>query len=145
MASQLDATARKQLLLARIALERSDWVRDVNALRQRLTVYELLAGLLPRAGGGGLASALLGRRNDGASEPAGWAGRIMSMALMVRRHPLWWPLIAGVLPWLRGRPSSQRSGSRKGKLLVAGLAVGVAGAAWWLSRRLGDGRDGTGD
>jgi hypothetical protein len=143
MAPPLDAAARKQLLLTRIAMERADWVRDVQAVRRRLTVPELLAGLMHRAGGGGLASVILGHRGDGAAEPAGWAGRVMSIALMLRRHPLWWPLIAGVLPWFRGRarPSAQRPSRGKGKLLVAALAAGAAATAWWLGRGRGADRD----
>lgn len=130
----LDAQARKQLLLTRIAIERAEWVRDVDALRRHLTPSELIGSLLHRTGGGGLASALLGQRNEHGATAPGWAGRVMAMVLMVRRHPLWWPLLAGVWPWLRARRAARRPARSSGKLLLT--AVGLAGAAagWWLVR-----------
>lgn len=143
MAPPLDTQARKQLLLTRIALERADGVRDVDALRQRLTMPELLAGLVHRAGGGGWVSALFGHRGDDTAAPAGWAGRLLSIALMVRRHPLWWPLVAGVLPWLRGRSRQAARRPGRGKWLVAAVTAGAA-AAWCLGRRYGDAADDTG-
>lgn len=135
MTSPLDAQARKQLLLTRIALERAEWVREVDALRRHLTPAEIVGSLLQRAGGGGLATALFGHRGDAGAAAPGWAGRVMALVLAVRRHPLWWPVMAGVWPWLRKRraaPGRPRSSSR----LLLG-ALGVAGAAfggWWLWR-----------
>lgn len=138
MTTPLDAQARKQLLLTRIALERTEWVRDVDALRRHLTPSELFGSLLHRAGGGGLATALFGHRGEAGVAAPGWAGRVMALVLMVRRHPLWWPLIAGVWPWLRKRRTAPpRTRSSSGGF-VAGL-LGLAGAAlggWWLSRGL---------
>lgn len=135
-----DVAVRKQLLLTRIALERSDWIRDVDALRRHLTPAELLSSLLHRAAGGGLASALFGQRGPGPGSPATLAGRLMAIALMVRRHPLWWPVVAGVLPWLRGRGGRGGSagpsprGGGKGKLLLAGLGAAGLAALWWVNR-----------
>lgn len=143
MSTPLDTQARKQLLLTRIAFERTEWVRDVDTLRRHLTPSELLGSLLHRAGGGGFATALFGHREDGAASP-GWAGRVMALVMMVRRHPLWWPLIAGVWPWLRKRRSVPGRSRSSGKLLLG--TVGLAGAVlggWWLSRGRANGRGGS--
>lgn len=135
MSTDLDAQARKQLLLTRIALERAEWARDVEALRRRLTVTDVLGGLLHRAGGGGWPTALFGHRSEGGAAPAGWAGRLMAIALMVRRHPLWWPLIGGVVPWLRSRGRDRPRRRSGGRWLAAGVGLSAALGAWWLSRR----------
>lgn len=137
MSTHLDTQARKQLLLTRIALERAEWARDVEVLRRRLTVSDVLGGLLHRAGGGGWATALFGHRAEDGAAPAGWAGRVMAIALMVRRHPLWWPLIGGILPWLRSRRHPRPRRRAAGPWLAAGVGLSAALAAWWLSRRTG--------
>ena len=144
MPPPLDTQARKQLLLTRIALERAEWVRDVDGLRRHLTPSELLGSLLHRAGGGGWATALFGHRTeDGAASP-GWAGRVMAIVLMLRRHPLWWPLLAGVWPWLRARRAARRPSSSFGGLAVAVVGLAGAAAGWWWVRGRHHGEPGGG-
>lgn len=130
-----DAQVRKQLLLTRIALERSDCMRDVDALRRQLTPAALLSGWLQGAAGGGWISALFGLRGERAGAATGVVGRILGMALMLRRHPLWWPLIAGVLPWLRARRAAPPSRRGWARVLLTGVGAAGIAAVWWLSRR----------
>lgn len=141
----LDTQARKQLLLTRIALERAEWVHDVDALRRRLTPSDILAALLHRAGRGGLAGALFGQHTPAGAPAAGWAGRLMAAVLMVRRHPLWWPVLAGAWTWIRQRrvaPVRARPMRTLALGTVALAATAVAG--WWLLRGRRRGDDATG-
>lgn len=135
--SRQSAQVRKQLVLGRIALERSDLIRDVDALRRQLTPAALLSGWLQGAAGGGWVSALFGLRSEGASSATSPLGRILAIALMLRRHPLWWPVIAGVLPWLRAQRSAPPSRRGWARVLLTGLGAAGVAALWWFSRRPG--------
>ncbi len=135
--SRQSAQVRKQLVLGRIALERSDWIRDVDALRRQLTPAALLSGWLQGAAGGGWVSALFGLRGERAGSATSPVGRILAIALMLRRHPLWWPLIAGVLPWLRAHRSAPPSRRGWARVLLTGLGAAGVAALWWFSRRPG--------
>ncbi|GAP36044.1 hypothetical protein [Piscinibacter sakaiensis] len=134
----LDNDARRQVLLTRIALERAQWMRELDQLRQVAQPQRLVAGALKasvgdhwalrgwrrwRGQGGEARGEGRGRAETGLIE------RLLQAGALLRRHPALWSLLAGAGPWLGRR--------RWGRWAIGGLAgAGLAAAAWWtLSQR----------
>lgn len=132
MSSELDRTTRKQLLLARIAVERLQWRSDLGQLQQAADPRSL-AALFVRAsfGPGWLSQWFAASGSDrGPGAPAeGLAGYLLQGLSFLRRHPVLWTLAGSALPWLRARRGVRRLA------LLAGLGAGVAGLTWYLFSR----------
>lgn len=113
--SAADRLARKQVLLTRIAFDRTQLRHDLAQASQAARLPNLLQGVL----GSGLARSLFGTpspRNSG-----GWVGLALSL---LRRYRLAAALVGAATPIVRGRRGWRRL------LRLAGL-----GAAGWFSWR----------
>lgn len=119
--NRLDRNARKQVLLTRIAFERSELQRDLAQLRRATRAPQLLRGLV----GASLGRSLFGGGASGDSGTKGWVG----LALSLLRRYRWAAALLGV-PLLRGR-----RGWRRAVQLVA------FGAAAWFGWRATRNRD----
>lgn len=131
----MDREARKELLLTRIALERAQWLREVDELRRVAQPRRLIGDLVrasvgeswPVRGWRGLRDRVGRPTMEGGLDAAhGVIERLARLAVYARRHPTMWSLVAGAWPWLRAR--------RWGRSLLAGGAGAglTAAAAWWL-------------
>jgi hypothetical protein len=132
MASQLDPTTRKQLLLARIAADRLQWRSDLGQLKQAADPRSL-AGLFVRAsfGPGWLSQwfASAGPGRDAGAPAEGLSGYLLQGLSFLRRHPVIWTLAGSALPWVRARRGLRRLA------MLATVGAGVAGLTWYLGSR----------
>jgi hypothetical protein len=119
--SPIDRDARKQVLLTRIAFERSELARELAQVNRAARVPNLLRGLF---GGGGLGRSLLG-----AGGPAGQAGWVALALALLRRYRVVATLLGGVAPLLRGHGRWRRH------LLQLGGLAAAAWAGWRLVRK----------
>jgi hypothetical protein len=133
----LDAEARRQLLLTRIAFERGELRREVARLRQATALPQLLRSALGlRAGSGWFGAAggaKAGARADADSSSGDWVGTAFAW---LRRYRLattvLGTLFGGAAPLLR----------KRGRWRRAALLATAGGAAYWLwtnTRRGGEG------
>jgi len=121
--TMIDRDARKQLLLTRIAFERSMLRSDLARVRQATSVTHLLRSALP----GGVGQALFGT-NHLPANTAGW----LALGLgLLRRYRTVATLVGGLAPAL-GLRRSLRSARRLG--IVALLGTG-AWYAWRVFKR----------
>jgi hypothetical protein len=120
----IDRQARKQVLLTRIAFERSELARELAQVNRAARVPNLLRGLF---GGSGVGRSLFGA--GGRPGQAGWVGLALSL---LRRYRVAVALLGGATPLLRGH------GGRWGRRL---LSLGGLAAAAWAGWRLVRGRD----
>lgn len=119
----IDRDARKQLLLTRIAFERSMLRSDVGRLREAASVTHLLRSALP----GGIGQALIGA-NRLPANTAGW----LALGLgLLRRYRTAAALVGGLAPAF-GLRRTLRSARRLG--VVALLGTG-AWYAWRVFKR----------
>ncbi len=116
----LDRDARKQLLLTRIAFERSALRRDLALVREATSVRHLLRGALP----GGVGQALFGA-NKLPGNTAGW----LALGLgLLRRYRTAATLLGGLAPtW------SVRRGLRRVRRW--GIVAAALGAGAWFGWR----------
>lgn len=117
----IDRHARKQVLLTRIAFERSELARELAQVNRAARVPNLLRGLF---GGGGL-----GRSLFGAGGPAGRAGWVALALSLLRRYRVAAALLGSASPLLRGHGPWPR------RLLRFGGLAAAACAGWWFVRR----------
>lgn len=107
-----DRDARKQLLLTRIAFERSELRSELARVNQAARLPNLLRGAV-----GGK----LGRSLFGAAGPAGQGGWVGLALSLLRRYRVAAALLGSVAPIVRGRaPGGWRSALRLGGLAAAG-------------------------
>lgn len=116
----IDRHARKQVLLTRIAFERSELARELAQVNRAARVPNLLRGLF---GGGGF-----GRSLFGAGGPAGQAGWVALGLSLLRRYRIAAALLGSVAPLLRGHGRWRR------RLLQLGGLAAAAWAGWRLVR-----------
>lgn len=123
----IDHDARKQLLLTRIAFERSLLRSDFARVGQAVSVPHLLRAALP----GGVGQALFGA-NQLPANTAGWVALALGL---LRRYRTAAMLIGSIAPALGLRHRVGR-GLRRVRLvgMIAALGAG-AWAAWQVSRR----------
>ena len=126
-----EAELRKQLILTRIALERSQWAREADEVQQRLEPRRLLPLLLRSAFGPGWISALLSPQGTttGQGPSVGLAERLAHAVLVLRRYPMLLSVVGGVLPWARARRGLGRLA------LWSAVGLGAAGLTWALASR----------
>jgi hypothetical protein len=120
-ANALDRHARKQVLLTRIAFDRTQLRSDLTRLSQASRLSNLLRGVV----GGSVIRSLFGAPSP--ANQGGWVGLALSL---FRRYRIAAALIGGAAPIVRGRGGWRRV------LRVAGL-----GAAAWLSWQFIQDRD----
>ena len=111
----LDRDARKQLLLTRIAFERSALRRDLSRVHQAASLRHLLRGALP----GGIGQALLGASKLPGST-AGWLALALSL---LRRYRTATTLLGGLAPTWSARRGWRRV--RRWGIVAAALGAGV--------------------
>ena len=131
MSSSSDLELRKQLLLTRIALERTQWAQEARALQVRLEPQRILPGLLRSVFGQGWLSGLFsapGHRMQGASLP-GVADRVSQAITLMRRYPVLLSLLGSALPWAKARRGLGRIA------LWSIVGAGAAGLTWLLASR----------
>lgn len=107
----MDRYAQKQVLLARIALERVALRADVARVRQAAHLPRLLRAAI----GGGWGRSLFGTDN---ASPGDWMGKAR---WLLRRYRFAAALLAGVAPMLGGGRGWRR-------MVKLGL---IGAAAWW--------------
>lgn len=117
----MDRHARKQVLLTRIAFERSELRGEFARVNQAARLPNLLRGAV----GGGI-----GRSLFGAAGPAGRGGWLGLTLSLLRRYRVAAALLGGAAPMLRGRGGWQRV------VRLGGLA-----AAAYFGWRVAQGRD----
>lgn len=128
----LDAEARRQLLLTRIAYEREALRRDVVQLRNASTLPQLLRTVFGLQIKPGRFAAAAGS----ATGPEGWFTTALSWLRRYRMvSTLAGTLFGGAAPLLK-----RRGGLRRFVLLAAAGAAAFAAAQAWLRSR--DGTDG---
>ena len=110
----LDRHARKQVLLTRIAFDRTQLRNDLNRLSQSARPSNLLRG----AFGGSVLRSLFGTPSP--KNQGGWVGLALSL---LRRYRIIAALVGGAAPIVRG-------GRGKWRRLLRVAGLGVAG---WLS------------
>jgi hypothetical protein len=118
-----DRDARKQLLLTRIAFERSLLRRDMGRVRQAASVPHMLRAALP----GGVGQALFGADRL----PANTAGWLALGLGLLRRYRTAAALVGGLAPAL-GLRRSLRSARRLGIVALVGTG---AWYAWQVFKR----------
>lgn len=123
----MDHEARKQVLLTRIAHERTLWTRDFEAMRIASEPRHLAANafraLLPESIEG-----LLFKPADGRGTPslsAGIGRRLLHAVLVVRRYPILLSIAGGLL----ARRAIRRV------LVVGAVGAAVAGGLWMVKAR----------
>lgn len=126
-----EAELRKQLLLTRIALERSQWALEADELQRRLEPRRLLPLVLRSAFGPGWVSALFSSpgSSPGQEPSTGLAERLAHAVLVMRRYPMLLSVLGGVLPWARARRGLGRLA------LWSAVGLGAAGITWALASR----------
>ena len=112
--SSMDRHARKQVLLTRIAFDRSQLRNDISRVSQAARLPNLLRGVV----GGSVARSLFGAPSVVATR-GGWVGLALSL---LRRYKVAAALIGSAAPLVRGRSRWQRV-----------LRIGGLGAAAWFS------------
>ena len=126
---RLDPQAHRQLLLTRIAFERTEMRRDLNRLRQATTLPHLVRSLLGLGSGSGWFGPATGA---GAPNRDGW---IATAFAWLRRYRLasavLGTLFSGAAPLLRKR-------GRWGRLALLAAAGGAAYWVWSNLRRDGN-------
>ena len=123
----LDREARKQLLLARIAVSRNELRRDIAQIHRASHPTHLLRALVGDSVGGTLRRAFMGGRAGG-TDVADWIGIALAW---LRRYRVAMSLVGGVLPLVRGRRRWRRL------VKLAGLGA-VAWTGWRALRARGD-------
>ena len=114
MTTPMDRHARKQVLLTRIAFDRSQLRGDIARVSQAARLPNLLRGVV----GGPVARSLFGAPSVVATR-GGWVGLALTL---LRRYKVAASLIASAAPLVRGRGRWQQV-----------LRLTVLGAAAWAS------------
>jgi hypothetical protein len=109
----MDRHARKQVLLTRIAFERTELRAQLAQVNRAAHWPNLLRGAI----GGGLAQSLFGAA--GVAGQGGWVG--LALALL-RRYRVAAALLGSAAPLLRGRRGGRRRLARLGGLAAAAYA-----------------------
>lgn len=127
----LDRDARKQLVLTRIALERAQWTREVDAVQFAAQPKQLFPLLVRTAFGPGWVSQLFAGPAASARGAAaqGLASRLAQGLVLLRSYPVIWSLLGTAIPWLGARRGMRRV------VLLAAVGTGVAAATWYLTTR----------
>ncbi len=121
-----DRDARKQLLLTRIAFERSMLRSDLTRIRQAASLPHLLRAALP----GGVGQALFGA-NQLPADTAGWVALALGLLRRYRTAAL---LVGGLAPAL-GLQHGLRRGLRR--VRQVGMVAALGAGAWYAWRVFG--------
>lgn len=128
----MDIEARKQLLLTRIALERVQWVHDVEVLREAASPRAIASRALRAAFPDGLLRSIFGRSPSGQHSSASNLGARAFHAFMLwRRYSILITLVGGMI-------SRAVAGRRfKRVVTVATMGAGILGGIWITLQRRG--------
>lgn len=126
----MDIEARKQLLLTRIALERVQWVHDVEQVKQAANPKSMAARAIRAAVPDGLLSSVFGPSSGGKRHGGADLGmRAFRIFMLWRRYSILITLVGGML-------SRAVAGKRvKRVVTLATVVAGIGGGIWLTLQR----------
>lgn len=128
----MDIEARKQMLLTRIALERVQWVHDMDTLREAANPRNVASRALRAAVPDGLLRSIFGSSPSGRRSSASNLGaRAFHAFLLWRRYSILITLVGGMV-------SRLIAGRRINRLVTfATIGAGILGGIWITLQRRG--------
>lgn len=128
----MDIEARKQLLLTRIALERVQWVHDMDVLREAASPRNIASRALRSAVPDGMLRSVFGSSPSGRhSSGSNLGARAFHAFMLWRRYSVLITLVGGLL-------SRAVAGRRITRLVtLTTIGAGVLGGVWITLQRRG--------